>query len=268
MAKISVYGYEFDEESWRKRERLEFVTLDRVYNGIDLSGLKILDGGTGVGYSAKYLAQHVGNGLVVTVDVDPSAFEMLTNIVEENVLDRIVFIKANLSRLDFIKENYFDIVNLYFTVHTIESVTPGETLQVLKEMHRVLKPGGMLVITENYPTFKPVDRAHELLIEFSRIEDKIMKALGVTARDIEYEPDQLANILMHVGFKDVTHVKISNGEIDPTLMDWVSYLARRAQEISDNKIKEEILKDIRSKLREAKNYGIRDNPSYVIYALK
>jgi len=68
-------------------------------------------------------------------------------------LDRIVFIKANLSKLDFIKENYFDIVNLYFTVHTIESVTPGETLQVLKEMHRVLKPGGMLVITENYSFF-------------------------------------------------------------------------------------------------------------------
>ena len=163
-----------------------------------------------------------------------------------------------MSKLDFIKENYFDIVNLYFTVHTIES----------KEMHRVLKPGGMLVMTENYPTFKPVDRAHELLIEFSRIEDKIMKALRVTARDVEYEPDQLANILMHAGFKDVTHVKISNGEIDPTLMDWVSYLARRAQEISDNKIKEEILKNIRSKLREAKNYRIRDNPSHVIYALK
>ncbi len=268
MGKISVYGYEFDEESWRKRERLEFATLDKVYNDIDLSGLKILDGGTGVGYSAKYLAQHVGNGLIVTVDVDPNSFEMLINIVEENILDRIVFIKANLSKLDFIKENYFDIVNLYFTVHTIESVTPGETLQVLREMYRVLKPGGMLVITENYPTFKPIDRAQELLIEFSKVEDKIMKALGVTARDIEYEPNQLANILMHVGFKDLTYVKISNGEIDPTLMDWVSYLVRRAQEIPDSKIKEEILKDIRSKLREAKDCGIRDNPSYVIYALK
>ncbi len=71
-----------------------------------------------------------------------------------------------MSKLDFIKENYFDIVNLYFTVHTIESVTPGETLQVLKEMHRVLKPGGMLVITENYPTFKPVVEHMNFLLSF------------------------------------------------------------------------------------------------------
>ena len=43
LTKISVYRYEFDEESWRKRERLEFAILDRVYNGIDLSSLKIFD---------------------------------------------------------------------------------------------------------------------------------------------------------------------------------------------------------------------------------
>ena len=51
MVKISVYGYEFDEESWRKREGIEFTTLDKVYNGIDISGLKILNGGTGMSYS-------------------------------------------------------------------------------------------------------------------------------------------------------------------------------------------------------------------------
>ena len=173
---------------------------------------------------------------------------MLASIVGGDVLSKIVFIKADLCKLDFMKENYFDIVNLYFTVYTIESVTPEETLQVLRRMHRVLKPGGMLVITKNYPTFKPIDRAQELLIEFSRIEDKIIKTLGVTARDVVYEPNQLANILIHVGFKGITHIKISNGEIDPTLMNWVSYLARKSQEIPDNKIKEKVLRDIEDKL--------------------
>jgi len=201
MTKISIYGYEFEEETWRERERLEFAILDRVYNGIDLSNLKILDGDTGVGYSTKYLALHIRDGLVVTVDIDTSSFEMLIKIVDEYLLNKIVFIKANLSKLSFIKENYFDIVNLYFTIHTIESVTLGETIKVLREMYRILKPGGMLVITENYPTFKPIDRAQELLIEFSKIEDKIMEALGVTARDVEYEPRELANILKHIGFK-------------------------------------------------------------------
>jgi len=253
MNKFSVYGYEFDEEAWRKREKLEFETLDKIYNNIDLMGLKILDGGTGVGYSAKYLALRVGTGLVVTIDIDPSSFEMLINIIEKEILDRIVFIKANLSKLDFIKENYFDIVNLYFTVHTIGSVTPGKIFQVLREMYRVLKPEAMLVITENYPTFKPIDKAQELLIEISKIEDKIMEILGVVARDIEYEPVELVNILTDVGFRDITYMKICDGEIDPTLLDWVSYLAGKAQEILDNNLREEILKDIRNKMREAKN---------------
>ena len=126
----------------------------------------------------------------------------------------------------------------------------------------------MLVITGNYPTFKPIDRAQELLIEFSKIEDKIMKALGITARDVEYEPNELVNMLTRIGFKDVIYVKTSNGEMDPTLMDWVSYLVRRAQEILNDKIREEVLKDIRNRLEEAREYGIRDSPSYAIYALK
>jgi len=95
-----------------------------------------------------------------------------------------------------------------------------------------------------------------------------MKALGITARDVEYEPNELVNMLTRIGFKDVIYVKISNGEMDPTLMDWVSYLVRRAQEILNDRIGEEVLKDIRNRLEEAREYGIRDNTSYAIYALK
>jgi hypothetical protein len=46
--------------------------------------------------------------------------------------------------------------------------------------------------------------------------------------------------------------------MDPILMDWVSYLVRRAQEILNNKIREEVLKDIRNRLEEARGYGIRN----------
>jgi len=268
MAKIPIYGYEFDEEAWRRREGLEFALLDKVYSGADLSDLRVLDGDTGVGYSAKYLALRVKGGFVVTVDIDPRAFEMLTNLMAGKSLNEynIQFVRGDLRELGFIRDGCFDVVNLHFTVHTVESTTPGGTLQVLEGAYRVLRPGGTLVITENYPTFKPVDRAQELLIELSRIEEEIMEALGAARRDVEYEPDELAGMLVRVGFSEVSYTKISDGEMDPTLLDWALYLIKRAHEIKGSK--EGIVRRIEEKLNEARIYGIRGSPSYAIYALK
>ncbi|HDI31677.1 MAG TPA: hypothetical protein ENF80_02565, partial [Thermofilum sp.] len=68
--KITIFGLQFEREPWSKREKIEFAILDKVYHSIDLLNKNVLDGGAGIGYSAKYLALHIGEGLVISVDID------------------------------------------------------------------------------------------------------------------------------------------------------------------------------------------------------
>jgi len=265
--KITIFGLQFEREPWSKREKIEFAILDKVYHSIDLLNKNVLDGGAGIGYSAKYLALHIGEGLVISVDIDSESFKTVRKIVNKNLEAKIVFINADLRNLNFIKDEYFDFVNLYFTLHTVESTTPGGLLQILKEAYRILKRKGKVIIVENYPSFKPIDKAQELLMELSTIEDEIMRVLSIR-KDREYQPKELLNILIQTGFKDIIYEKISDGVMDPTLINWVSYLVRRAKEIRDKELKESILNRIYSKLKDVKTYGLRDSPLYVLYAVK
>jgi len=104
-----IYGYKTEIRPWLERERLERETLDKVFAGVKLEGLRVLDAGTGIGYAAKYLAQRVGGGVLVTIDVDSSSLEMLKRLAGEELTEKLVFIKADMRNLDFIKNDYFDL---------------------------------------------------------------------------------------------------------------------------------------------------------------
>jgi len=265
---VRIYGYRTEIGPWLEREELECETLDKVFAGIKLKGLKILDAGTGIGYAAKYLAQRIGGGVLVTIDIDASSLEMLERLAGKELIEKLVFIKADLRNLDFIRNNYFDLACLYYTIHTIESTTPGGVRQVLREIHRVLRPDGLLVAVENYATFEPIDSAQQLLLELTRVEDEINTLLGTREVDVEYNPEELCTLLTEVGYRNLTYRKIDNGSIDPTLLTWASYLRNRARDIPDQDAKERILVKLDSLIIKAKKIGIRSSPTYVVYAKK
>jgi len=264
---FAVYGRKVDLKPWLEREKLELSTLNRVFSKIQLEGLRVLDAGTGMGYSAKYLAQRIGSGVLVTVDIDPGSLDMLRKLAGVKLIDKLIFIKADLRNLDFVKADYFDLICLYYTIHTIESTTPGGVKRVLEEMHRVLKPGGLLVAVENYATFEPIDDAHRLMLKFSLIEKEINSILAA-ASDIEYDPKELCSLLEDAGFHILNYKDVGQGCIDPTLLSWVSYLIDKAKSIQDQKTRREILARLKVLLEDAKKTGIRDAPSYAIYAKK
>ena len=263
-----IYGYKTEIRPWLERERLERETLDKVFAGVKLEGLRVLDAGTGMGYAAKYLAQRIGGGVLVTIDVDSSSLEMLKRLAGEELTEKLVFIKADLRNLDFIKDDYFDLACLYYTIHTIESTTPGGVRQVLREIRRVLRPGGLLVAVENYATFEPIDSAQQLLLEFARVEGEINVLLGTREVDVEYDPEELCALLMEVGYRSPTYRRIGGGDIDPTLLTWASYLKDRARGIPDQEARERILAELRTLTSKAERTGIRSSPTYAVYAKK
>jgi len=108
--------------------------------------LKVLDVGTGFGINVAFLAGWLSKGSAVWT-VDPSK-EVLTDVkaaLDKESARLVRFGVATADDLDF-GDDFFDVVVSVMVLHHIEKLQPA-----LKEMARVLKPGGTLVIVDYKP---------------------------------------------------------------------------------------------------------------------
>jgi len=108
--------------------------------------LKVLDVGTGFGINVAFLAGWLSKGSAVWT-VDPSK-EVLADVkasLEEESARLVRFAVATADDLDF-EDGFFDYVVSVMVLHHIERLQPA-----LKEMARVLKPGGRLVVVDYKP---------------------------------------------------------------------------------------------------------------------
>ena len=148
----------------------EFLTFSEIKEG-----QVVLDVDTGSGFAAALLAKAVGtNGRVYSIDPSENALEKAFSRLKEEKLDKIVVLKkARVEELSF-KDNFFDRVSSIMSFHHL-----SDPVRSLKEMYRVLKPGGILVIVDwtRETTVAPHPKeqlyAPDLLFEFIR------KALGI-----------------------------------------------------------------------------------------
>lgn len=108
---------------------------------------RILDFGCGIGVATGRLAAHVPEAEVV--GLDPSAESI--RIAEAQGAPRTRFVVSKDIRLPF-PDATFDLVYSNGTFHHIPH---GDHLPILRELHRVLRPGGELFVFENNP-FNPV----------------------------------------------------------------------------------------------------------------
>jgi ubiquinone/menaquinone biosynthesis C-methylase UbiE len=131
--------------------------------------LKVLDVGTGFGINVAFLARWLAKGSAVWT-VDPSK-EVLADV--KATLDKensrlVRFAVASADDLDF-EDGFFDIVVSVMVLHHIEELQPA-----LREMARVLKPGGLLVVVD----YKP-EASHELEFRTWHEESDFFKPAAV-----------------------------------------------------------------------------------------
>ena len=110
----------------------------------DISGKKCLDVGTGTGEIAFHVARTAGPGSTVFgVDITPRMLELAEK--KESELDLPVKIDWRVGdalKLDF-EDDTFDLVTSGYMLRNVCDI-----LQAVTEMHRVLAPGGKVIVAE------------------------------------------------------------------------------------------------------------------------
>lgn len=126
---------------------------DKILNSIVWRGDEcVLDVGCGHGLMLLGAAKRLSTGRAIGVDIwsqvdqaNNSAAATLENAKREDVADRVELESADARNLPF-ADNSFDVVVSSFVIHNIPGA--GEREKAIREMARVLKPGGQLALAD------------------------------------------------------------------------------------------------------------------------
>ncbi|SFN05723.1 demethylmenaquinone methyltransferase / 2-methoxy-6-polyprenyl-1,4-benzoquinol methylase [Formivibrio citricus] len=176
------------------------------------SGNKVLDIAGGTGDLSRAFAKKVGpTGEVWLTDINSS----MLAVGRDRLLDEGVSLPAaqcDAEKLPF-PDNYFDVVSVAFGLRNMTHKDAA-----LREMYRVLKPGGRLLVLEFSRVWAPLKPAYDLY------SFKLLPLMGkwVTddpdsyrylAESIRMHPDQetLKGMMGDAGFERVEYFNLSAG---------------------------------------------------------
>jgi ubiquinone/menaquinone biosynthesis C-methylase UbiE len=132
------------------------------------SGFRVLDFGCGPGSYIRYLAELVGpSGEVYALDRHPLAIRSLQKLASTKQLKNVKPLQSEGST--GLPDNSLDVALLYDSFHELDQPDA-----VLKELHRILKPGGILSFRDHHmkeEEFLPKLKKGNLF-EFSRKGEK------------------------------------------------------------------------------------------------
>ena len=174
----------------------------------------MLDIATGTGDFAILAAEMLHPQRIVGTDISEGMMDIGRKKVAERQLDSIVtFKKEDCMNLSF-PNNKFDAVTAAFGIRNFQDLDQG-----LREMYRVLAPGGHLSIVElTSPVRFPMKQlfkiyAHTLLPFYGRLVSKDKEAYRYLTATIEAFPqgELMVNILQKAGFRQASFQRLTCG---------------------------------------------------------
>ena len=127
--------------------------------------MRVLDCGCGPGTISVGLAQIVAQGQVVGIDREEAELEQAHRYAQQHGAANVEFRVANVYEIPF-PDASFDAVLAHAVLQHL-----ADPMRALQEMHRVLKPGGLIGVREEdrdadliYPLPQGLQDAHELLM--------------------------------------------------------------------------------------------------------
>lgn len=175
-------------------------------------GQRVLDIAGGTGDLSRAFAKKVGaSGQVWLTDINSS----MLGVGRDRLLDAgfaLPVAQCDAEKLPF-PDNYFDIVSVAFGLRNMTHKDAA-----LKEMHRVLKPGGKLLVLEFSKVWQPIKPAYDLysfkLLPFmGKLVAQDAESYQYLAESIRMHPDQetLKTMMLEAGFGRVDYHNLSAG---------------------------------------------------------
>lgn len=132
-----------------ERSQKEYVEVRRAEKWIPFilphlkSGMNVLDCGCGVGSITLDIAEIVNPGHVIGVDMDERQLKIGRQMAKERGITNVTFETANVYELPFSPESFDAIIAHTLLIHLNDQV------KALKEFYRLLKPGGIVGISDD-----------------------------------------------------------------------------------------------------------------------
>jgi demethylmenaquinone methyltransferase/2-methoxy-6-polyprenyl-1,4-benzoquinol methylase len=179
------------------------------------TGQQALDVAGGTGDLALGMLRQVGKtGRVVLSDINASMLERgRDRLLDAGLVGNVECLVADAERLPF-DDNAFDCVMIGFGLRNVT-----DKAAALRSMHRVLKPGGQLLVLEFStpvaPGLRPIYDAYsfKVLPLLGRFVAKDAASYRYLAESIRMHPDQetLLDMLRTAGFEQARYHNLSGG---------------------------------------------------------
>ena len=193
------------DQSWRKK------TLSTLKNQ---SPENILDVATGTGDLAIMALKRLNPKKIIGIDLSRGMLDYADKKAEKQQLtEKLTFVQGDAENLPF-DNDQFDAVTVAFGVRNFGDLEKG-----LKEINRVIKPGGQLVILEfTKPRMFPFKQIYHtyfkyLLPTVGKFTSKDPKAYTYLYESVQAFPDfdRFTSILKDTGYKDASHKALTLG---------------------------------------------------------
>ncbi len=184
-----VHGYEEWTRAWMAQRT---ASRDLGFLLPHLSaGMAVLDCGCGPGSITIGLAEIVAPGEVVGLDIEPRQLEAARRLAAERAIPNIRFERGSVYELPF-ADATFDVAVAHFVLEHV-----SDPLRALREIRRVLRPGGIAAIKDPYyPAFTFRPQTTELR-RFADLSEKVRTHNGASDA---YAAD-LRAYLLEAGFE-------------------------------------------------------------------
>lgn len=179
------------------------------------AGQRVLDLAGGTGDLASRFAEMVGpGGEVVLADINESMLKVgRDRLLNKGLAGNIRYAQVNAEALPF-PDNYFDCITIAFG---LRNVTDKDA--ALRSMHRVLKPGGRLLVLEfSKPVSSGLSAVYDvysfkLLPFMGKVIADDADSYRYLAESIRMHPDQetLKGMMLNAGFDEASYENLTGG---------------------------------------------------------
>ncbi len=204
------------DEPWRKKA-VNYIKAEQP--------LKVMDLGTGTGDMALRIAREIPAASITAYDFSGPMLSMARNKAQKQGINNIEFIEGDAAAMPF-DENSFDVIGISFAFRNITFRNKNTSIY-LREILRVLKPGGKLIAVESsQPNNRLIRSGFHFYLKHivSGLGERFGKARGAyhylaySARNF-YSTTELTELLQSHGFGKVKHHRMFLGAAAITIAE-------------------------------------------------